>query len=80
MNTETMILRSFKFRKEKAVHSITSANLDDSLKTKGSLYLHNRDADGKQLLIFDVKKHIKGAANMDDMQRMFLFSYFFQYA
>ena len=73
MNTENMILRSFKFRKEKEVHSLTSANLDDGLKNKGSLYLRNRDADGKQLLIFDVKKHIKGAANMDDMQRMFLY-------
>jgi len=72
-NTEDMILRSFKFRKEKAVRSILSADLDEGLKAKGSLYLRNRDADGKQLLIFDVKKHIKGSANMDDMQRMFLY-------
>jgi len=72
-NTEDMILRSFKFRKEKAVRSIQSADLDEGLKAKGSLYLRNRDADGKQLLIFDVKKHIKGSANMDDMQKMFLY-------
>ena len=55
-----MIIRSFKFRKEKGVRSITSSDLNEDLKAKGSLYLRNRDADGKQLLIFDVKKHIKG--------------------
>jgi len=72
-NTQEMIIRSFKFRHEKEVRRITSADLDQGLKDKGSLYLRNRDADGKQLLIFDVKKHIKGSAVMDDMQRMFLY-------
>ena len=72
-NTQEMIIRSFKFRQEKGVRTITSADLDQGLKDKGSLYLRNRDADGKQLLIFDVKKHIKGSAVMDDMQRMFLY-------
>ena len=72
-NTEDMIIRSFKFRQEKAVRSITSADLDEALKAKGSLYLRNRDADGKQLLIFDVKRHIKGTAHMDDMQKIFLY-------
>jgi len=72
-NTEDMIIRSFKFRQEKAVRSVTSADLDEALKAKGSLYLHNRDADGKQLLVFDVKRHIKGTAHMDEMQRIFLY-------
>lgn len=72
-NTEDMIIRSFKFRQEKAVRSITSADLDEALKAKGSLYLRNRDADGKQLLIFDVKRHIKGTAHMDEMQKIFLY-------
>lgn len=56
-----------------SISDIKASNLDEGLKAKGSLYLRNRDADGKQLLIFDVKKHVKGAANMDDMQRMFLY-------
>ena len=72
-NTEDMIVRSFKFRQEKAVRSVTSADLDEALKAKGSLYLRNRDADGKQLLVFDVKRHIKGTAHMDDMQKIFLY-------
>ena len=53
--------------------AITSSDLDEGLKAKGSLYLRNRDADGKQLLVFDVKKHFKGTANMDDMQKMFIY-------
>ena len=35
--------------------------------------MRNRDADGKQLLIFEVKKHVKGVNNMNDMHRMFLY-------
>ena len=35
--------------------------------------MRNRDADGKQLLVFEVKKHIKGVNNMNDMHRMFLY-------
>lgn len=53
--------------------AIRGADLDETLKAKGSLFLRNRDLDGKQLLIFEVKKHTKGAANMDDMQNMFLY-------
>ena len=97
-NTEEMIIRALKWRKEKEIlgkmifhqifereklcqnncvfylfSDIRSNNLEDSLKSKGSLYLRNRDADGKQLLIFEVKKHIKGVNNMNDMHRMFLY-------
>jgi len=72
-NTEEMIIRALKWRKEKEILDIRSNNLEDSLKSKGSLYLRNRDADGKQLLIFEVKKHIKGVNNMNDMHRMFLY-------
>ena len=72
-NAINMIYRSFKFRKENNPAELTSADLDEGLKNKGSLFLRNRDADGKQLLVFDVKKHIKGAANMEDIQKMFLY-------
>lgn len=72
-NTEDMIIRSLKFRKEKEVRAIRSKDLEESLKTKGALYLRNRDSNGKQMLVFDVKKHTKGVANMTDMQRMFLY-------
>jgi hypothetical protein len=35
----------------------------------GSFFAHNKDKDGKTLLIFKSKKHVKGQANMDDLKR-----------
>ena len=55
------------------ISDLTSNDLDEGLKTKGSLFLRNRDKDGKQLLIFDVKKHVKGVVPMEDMQKVFLY-------
>ena len=39
-NTEEMIIRSFKFRQEKAVRSVTSADLDEALKAKGKFFTY----------------------------------------
>ena len=72
-NTEEMIIRALKWRKENKILDIKSNDLEDSLKIKGALYLRNRDADGKQLLIFEVKKHIKGINKVSDVHRMFLY-------
>jgi len=55
------------------VTDLTSNDLDEGLKAKGSLFLRNRDKDGKQLLIFDVKKHVKGVVPMEEMQKVFLY-------
>ena len=52
---------------------MTSNDLDEGLKSKGSLFIRNRDKDGKQLLVFDVKKHVKGVIPMDEMQKVFLY-------
>ena len=70
-HTEEMIIRVLKWRKENKILDIKSNDLEDSLKNKGALYLRNRDVDGKQLLIFDVKKHIKGVNKINDVHRMF---------
>ena len=56
-----------------ATIDLTSNDLGEDLKAKGSLYLRNRDKDGKQLLIFDVKKHVKGVVPMEEMQKVFLY-------
>lgn len=70
-HTEEMIIRVLKWKKENKILDIKSSDLEDSLKNKGALYLRNRDVDGKQLLIFDVKKHIKGVNKINDVHRMF---------
>lgn len=35
----------------------------------GSLFVRNRDIDGRSLLIFNCKKHVKGQRDMDDLKR-----------
>lgn len=35
--------------------------------------MHNRDRDGKRLLVMDVKRHAKGEEKMDDMKKFFLY-------
>ena len=70
-NTEAMIHRTFKWRKANKVDEIVQ--LDPSLKAKGTLYLRNRDADGKQLLVFDCKKHFKSEVKIEDMQKMLIY-------
>ncbi len=55
------------------VADIKSEDLPKPMKDVGALYVHNRDMDGKKLLIFDVKKHVKGAFKTEDMHRFFLY-------
>ena len=35
----------------------------------GSLFVHNKDKDGKYLLIFKSKKHVKGQRDVDELKR-----------
>jgi hypothetical protein len=72
-NTERMIVRVLRWRKMEGVSDIKSSDLNECLKNKGSLYLHNRDKDGKQLLVSDVKKHIKAETKLHDLKKLFLY-------
>ena len=40
---------------------------------KASLFSHNRDKDGRKLLVFCVWKHIKGTDKMEDMKKFFVY-------
>jgi len=68
-----MIVNTFKWRKELGVNDIKFENLNKLAFEKGALYTHNRDKDGKRLLIFDVKRHIKGVEKMEDMKKFFVY-------
>jgi hypothetical protein len=35
----------------------------------GSFFAHNKDKDGKMLLIFKSKKHVKGQRDMEELKR-----------
>lgn len=43
------------------------------MKDLGELYVHGRDKDGKLLMVFAVRRHIKGTENMDDLKKFFLY-------
>ena len=47
--------------------------LNQRLKGHGELYVHGRDKDGKVLMVFAVKKHIKGTEKMDDLKTFFIY-------
>ena len=48
---------------------MTCGTVKDSIKSRGNLYVHNVDCDGKSLLVFAVKNHKRGEELMDDMKR-----------
>ena len=52
---------------------ITSDSLSPVLKERGSLYLRNKDKDGWPLLVFAVRKHIKGMESPEIMKQHFLY-------
>lgn len=52
---------------------LTPNDLSESLKERGSLYSKNYDKDGKKMLVFDVKKHVKGKENTEDIRKFFLY-------
>lgn len=69
----TMILQTFKWRKEFEVEDINIDNVNKAFFEKGAVFSHNRDRDGKKLLVFEVRKHIKGVEKMDEMKKFFVY-------
>jgi len=68
-----MIINTLKWRKEFGAGCITEADFTPTMLEKGSLFSHNRDKDGKKLLIFCVGKHVKGQEKMEDMKKFFVY-------
>jgi len=68
-----MIVNSLQWRKSMDVKGMTCETVKDSIKSRGNLYVHNVDCDGKSLLVFAVKNHKRGEELMDDMKRFFLY-------
>uniref|UniRef100_A0A2P2I585 Motile sperm domain-containing protein 2-like n=1 Tax=Hirondellea gigas TaxID=1518452 RepID=A0A2P2I585_9CRUS len=69
----TMVVDTFKWRKENAVNDITSETVNQNLFELGNLFVHNYDSDGCRMLIFIVSKHVKGVTNMDDLKEFLIF-------
>ena len=61
------------FQVKISILDLSEKDLSEGLKSKGSLYSKNRDKEGKKMLIFDVKKHVKGKDPMPEMKKFFLY-------
>ena len=72
-NAIDCVVESFKWRVETRIADLTHNDLSPGLKEKGSLFMHNVDKWNKRMLVFDVKKHIKGKEKMEDMKKHFLY-------
>lgn len=73
-----MMIITLKWRMEFGAGLITegdlySFNAGEGLPVHCSLFSHNRDKDGKKLLIFCVVKHFKGMQKMEDMKKFFVY-------
>merc|ERR1712080_788688 len=68
-----MIIETFKWRKKFGVDEINFDTINKEFFKKGALYTHNRDKDGKILFIFEVRNHVRGVENMDELKKFFVY-------
>lgn len=68
-----MIIETLKWRKSFEVDKISEDTLNAAFFDKGTVYSHNRDKDGKKLIVFHVGIHEKGKFKMDEMKRFFIY-------
>jgi len=52
-----------------SISEINESNVRLDYLQDGSLFAHNKDKDGKILLIFKSKKHVKGQRDMEELKR-----------
>jgi len=67
------MIAALKWRKKEKVNDLTSAMLNPEAKQKGNIYMRNKDKDGWPLLVFAVRKHIKGMESPEIMKQHFLY-------
>jgi len=72
-NAVNMMVNTLKWRKDFGAGSIRESDFPPEMLEKASLFSHNRDKDGRKLLVFCVWKHIKGTDKMEDMKKFFVY-------
>ncbi|KAH8239081.1 hypothetical protein KR032_000501 [Drosophila birchii] len=60
------------WRQSFGVNEITENNVNQEYLTDGSIYVHNKDKDGKPLLILNIKMHSK-SRNQEDLMRVLVY-------
>ncbi|XP_054273872.1 motile sperm domain-containing protein 2-like [Macrosteles quadrilineatus] len=69
----TMLWETCDWRRENKVNDINENNVNKEYLEEGSLFLKNRDKDGKSLLILKCKKHVKGTKDFEELKRMVIY-------
>uniref|UniRef100_A0A1B6CK24 MSP domain-containing protein n=1 Tax=Clastoptera arizonana TaxID=38151 RepID=A0A1B6CK24_9HEMI len=72
-NALNMLWDTCEWRRENKVNEINENSVNIDYLEEGSLFVHNRDKDGKSLLIFKCKKHVKGQKNFEDLKRIVIY-------
>ncbi|XP_016981377.1 motile sperm domain-containing protein 2 [Drosophila rhopaloa] len=70
--TITRLWDNLAWRKSFGVYDITEENLNQEYLRDGSIYVHNKDKDGKPLLIISICKHSK-SRNQEDLLKILVF-------
>ncbi|XP_023302799.2 motile sperm domain-containing protein 2-like [Lucilia cuprina] len=61
------------WRQQYGANDLNENNVRIDYLTDGVIFQHNKDIDGKPLLIFKTKLHVKGAKNMDDVLKVLVY-------
>ncbi|XP_065359809.1 motile sperm domain-containing protein 2-like [Calliphora vicina] len=61
------------WRQQYGANDLNESNVRMDYLTDGVIFQHNKDIDGKPLLIFKTKLHVKGAKNMDDVLKVLVY-------
>jgi len=71
--TVKMIINTLQWRKEMGACTLREEDFPSGMFERGALFSHNRDKDGRKLLVFCVFKHVKGTEKMEDMKKFFVY-------
>ncbi|XP_014290468.1 motile sperm domain-containing protein 2 isoform X2 [Halyomorpha halys] len=68
-----MLLETCEWRKTNKVNEINENNINMNYLNDGSVFVHNRDKDGKSLFIFTYKKHVKGQKDFEELKKIVIY-------
>ncbi|XP_039287227.1 motile sperm domain-containing protein 2 isoform X2 [Nilaparvata lugens] len=68
-----MVFEACQWRKDNKVNEICEQNINMDYMKEGHVFVRNRDLDGKSLLIFKWKKHVKGKWDFEEIKRCVIY-------
>ncbi|XP_014243956.1 motile sperm domain-containing protein 2-like isoform X1 [Cimex lectularius] len=68
-----MLLETCEWRKNNKVNDLNENTVRRDYLEEGSLFIHNKDKDGKPLLIFKCCKHVKGQKDFEELKKCVIY-------